>query len=117
MSSSSINALRELARQDEALRTAIDGAQQVEEVQRIAASRGIELSAEEALLWLDEQDRAANLDADMLDSLSQGLVPPDGSELNDEQLAGIVGGEAFMSAGEALIGYSNVGEAGYQGPA
>lgn len=104
MSSSSIHALRELARQDEALRLALGGAQQAAELQSIAAGQGIELSEAEAQAWLVEQDSAANLDADVLEALTEGLMAPDQDQLSDAQLAGIAGGLGDPYPGEAGAG-------------
>ena len=116
MAETALEQLRNLARQDEALRTALEATSITAEVQRIAAQRGLSLSDADAQQWLASQAalEAAPSPAE-LDALSAGLSDHNGGTalLDEDALSSVVGGGG---GGEAFLG-SALGEAASAGEA
>jgi hypothetical protein len=109
MSSGTLAQLRELARQDEALRMALDAATTASELRAIALQHNLELSDAELQPWLESRaGQGDSLPEEVLETLSRGLSATDeaaeSNALSDDALAAISGGGM---AGEALM----VGEA------
>jgi hypothetical protein len=104
MSDASLQQLRELAANDQALQLALAAAANTAELQAIANQRGIALSEGEAQQWLaTAAPLAAELSPEELDAISEGL------SLTDEELDAVAAGE---SGGEAIVGLTRfVGEA------
>lgn len=116
MAETALDQLRNLARQDEALRTALEATSTTAELQGVAAQRGLTLSEPDARQWLASQAALeAALSPAELDALSAGLSDHNNGTvlLDDDALIGVDGG---VGGGEALLG-SALGEAGRLGEA
>lgn len=100
MPTNALDQLQDLARQNTALRHALEAAADPASLQTIAGQQGLRLSQAEIEQWFNTQAAlaAAALSADELDALSQGLSDPDRdtATLSEERLTGVVGGEAVM---------------------
>jgi hypothetical protein len=114
MAQTALDQLWNLARQDEALRTALEATSTSVEVQRVASQRGLTLSDGDAQQWLVSQAALeAALSPAELDALSAGLSDHNRAAvlLDDNALIGVVGG-AGIGDGEALeFPGSHLGEA------